>query len=312
MNFVDLYYFLATAEEMNFTKTAEKLFITQQSLSSRIAKLEKEYNTMLFDRTPPLSLTPAGICLFKHAKFILSQKQLLDTEMQNVLNEKNSILTVGIQNDRGTVFVPHVLTNFRKSYPNVHLNFFEDTSSKVLDSLYNGKADCIIGFPSEADGVTSITLFRETFYVMIPLNILEKYYSPEEQAQMLRAESLPISIFCRCPLLAYTQSTWLKDIFIENCNNLHMLPNIVMDTSNVMSRSSMCFAGLGIMFIAGSFLNKNTRFINSNQLKLVHCFTINDENFSRDISISFLKRHQNKCVKEFVKIAKQTASDLFS
>lgn len=82
MNFMDLQVFLITAQEMNFTKAASRLFITQQSLSHRIAKLEKEYDTPLFERSQPLTLTPAGKCLSHHAKLILEQKQLLDSEIE--------------------------------------------------------------------------------------------------------------------------------------------------------------------------------------------------------------------------------------
>lgn len=54
MNFLNLRYFIVTAEEMNFTKAAKRLFISQQSLSNHIAKLEDHFGVRLFDRNTPL------------------------------------------------------------------------------------------------------------------------------------------------------------------------------------------------------------------------------------------------------------------
>ena len=54
MNFLTLYYFLVVCDEMNITKAAEKLYISQQSLSNHIQTLEKFVGTPLFPRTPSL------------------------------------------------------------------------------------------------------------------------------------------------------------------------------------------------------------------------------------------------------------------
>lgn len=130
---------------------------------------------------------------------------------------------------------------------------------------------------------------------------------------MLRSDSLPISLFCRCPFLAYSQSTWLKDIFVENCLKQDLQPNIVMITSNYMSRSAMCLSGLGIMFIATSFLNEE---INKNGSKYkeqhnAYSFVINDENFSKEIAISYLKQHHpSSANKNFIQIAEETLKSI--
>ena len=63
INFLNLEYFLVAAEELNFTRAAKKLYISQQSLSSHISNLEKEFDVVLFNRTSPLTLTYAGRAL---------------------------------------------------------------------------------------------------------------------------------------------------------------------------------------------------------------------------------------------------------
>ena len=56
INFLNLEYFLVAAEELNFTKAAKKLFISQQSLSNHISNMEKEFDVILFNRTTPADL----------------------------------------------------------------------------------------------------------------------------------------------------------------------------------------------------------------------------------------------------------------
>lgn len=65
MNFLHLKYFLLVAEELNITRAAERLYISQQSLSNHISNMEKELDVKLFTRSPKLSLTYAGICWWR-------------------------------------------------------------------------------------------------------------------------------------------------------------------------------------------------------------------------------------------------------
>ena len=69
INFLNLEYFLVAAEELNFTKAAKKLFISQQSLSNHISNMEKEFDVILFNRTTPLTLTYAGQALKAKARW---------------------------------------------------------------------------------------------------------------------------------------------------------------------------------------------------------------------------------------------------
>lgn len=72
MNFLNLQYFLVAAEELNFTRAATRLYITQQSLSAHISKLEEHFGTPLFIRGVRLGLTPAGETLQRRAAELLS------------------------------------------------------------------------------------------------------------------------------------------------------------------------------------------------------------------------------------------------
>ena len=84
INFLNLEYFLAAAEELNFTKAARRLFISQQSLSNHILNMEKEFDVVLFNRTSPLTLTYAGQALKKRARQLLALKDETYRELADI------------------------------------------------------------------------------------------------------------------------------------------------------------------------------------------------------------------------------------
>lgn len=77
MNLRSIEYFLAVAEEMNVTRTAENFNISQQALSGHIKRLEEEYNVTLFQRRPSFKLTDAGKQLVFYGKQIMEAEASL-------------------------------------------------------------------------------------------------------------------------------------------------------------------------------------------------------------------------------------------
>ena len=75
MNHIGLYYFTVAAEELNITRAAAKLFISQQSLSEHIRKLEKQYDAVFFTRGSRLALTSQGERMLAYAREVLEADQ---------------------------------------------------------------------------------------------------------------------------------------------------------------------------------------------------------------------------------------------
>ena len=92
MDLISLYYFQELSKDLNMTKTAERLYISQQTLSNHIQRLEQYYGTKLFYRKPSLSLTCAG-------EFVLSFAQVVGKEERNL----KDILSDVEHQERGTL-----------------------------------------------------------------------------------------------------------------------------------------------------------------------------------------------------------------
>ena len=93
MNFRNLQYFLRAAEEKNITRAAQKLYISQQSLSGHIAKLEEELGVSLFERGGELKLTYAGERLYLLAQRICSLEQEILRETGEISDRRRGVFS---------------------------------------------------------------------------------------------------------------------------------------------------------------------------------------------------------------------------
>jgi len=109
MNITSLYYFLELAKNPHMTNTAEKLHISQQTLSNHIRRLEEYYGTLLFHRKPSLSLTYAGEVLYKFAQEVIQKEQNIKGVISDIeLNEKG-LIRIGASIARGMKCLPKII-----------------------------------------------------------------------------------------------------------------------------------------------------------------------------------------------------------
>lgn len=310
MNFTNLEYFLLLAEELNFTKTAKKLYISQQSLSVHIAKLEKYFNIKLFDRNNPITLTPAGKCLYIRAKEIFDIKGTLETEINNIKNNIVDEITIGATISRGSLILPFIIKKFQEEYPSIKINIFQESSSKKLEeALYKGKVDIIIGFtPNDIEAITSIFFCKEEFVIVIPKKILKKYfYNEEEKIVESLKKNLDFNLLKECPFIKMDSKTYAGKIFDDIFREIKVKPNIYIKISNIETMLSLCEEGLGIIIIPKIFINnplKEENRVNFEEKNYYFSIQIPNNNFT--ISLSYLKKKKlSFSGKEFIRLAKE-------
>lgn len=95
-----------SVEEMNFTKAAERLFISQQALSSHIGRLEEEYGVQLFQRRPTLQLTQEGKEMLFYSKQILDDEAKMRTAFSHISAHCRGTLKIGLSRLRSAAFLP--------------------------------------------------------------------------------------------------------------------------------------------------------------------------------------------------------------
>ena len=106
MDTVSLIYFSEAAKDLNFTKTAQRLFISQQTLSNHIARLEEAYQVKLFERKPRLMLTSAGETLLSFARDYKTSEENLKAQLTDISQRESAQLRIGCTPHRTSIVMP--------------------------------------------------------------------------------------------------------------------------------------------------------------------------------------------------------------
>lgn len=161
---MDLYqirYFLAIVETGGFTKAAERLFVSQPSLSTGIKKLEQEFGVILFERGGRRAvLTPAGKFFLEKAKTILNEYQATLRELKGFHNQPTlrlgTLRTIRINSLSG------LIRDFQAQHPNLLIELIDGTIEDLRNWLDEGEIDLAITvLDGREDPKTSTVLFQQ-------------------------------------------------------------------------------------------------------------------------------------------------------
>ncbi|HKK12774.1 MAG TPA: LysR substrate-binding domain-containing protein [Flavobacteriaceae bacterium] len=172
MTITQLHYVLAIAEHKNFTKAAEKCFVTQPTLSTQIQKLEEELNILIFDRSKkPIELTDVGRKIVHQAKNIVNESD----RIQDIVDQQKGFIggefKMGIIPTVMPTLLPMFLKTFIKKYPKVKLKIEELTTEEIITNINEGHLDAaILSTPLENENIKERVVFYEPFVGYIPPN----------------------------------------------------------------------------------------------------------------------------------------------
>ncbi len=170
MTITQLKYVLAVAEHQNFTKAAEKTFVTQPTLSMQIQKLEEELAILIFDRSKkPIELTSVGKKIVSQAKSIVNEAN----RMQDVVDQEKGFVggefRIGIIPTVMPTLLPMFLKTFSTRYPKVQLKIEELSTEEIIHKMLDGHLDAAIAAtPLYNEKIKERVLYYEPFVGYIP------------------------------------------------------------------------------------------------------------------------------------------------
>lgn len=185
MTITQLRYVLAVAESQNFTRAAEKVFVTQPTLSMQIQKLEEELDVRIFDREQkPIALTEVGKRIVEQARNIVNESE----RIQDIVDQQKGFVggefTIGVIPTVMSTLLPMFLNTFIKKYPKVHLKIQEISTESLVEKLEEGHIDVgIAATPLHNEKLNERVLYYEPFEAYVPENHrLHKYdkITPED------------------------------------------------------------------------------------------------------------------------------------
>ena len=256
MNFQHLKYFLMVAEELNITRAAERLYISQQSLSNHISNLERELDVKLFTRSPKLSLTYAGDLLVSTATQILDLYSQYLAKVGDINRQYLGVLRVGISHTCGLALLPDILPQFRKEFPLVEFSLFEGNSTQLEDELSHGRTDLIICFqPIIMEGVTAVPLTEQRLMMVVPRGFTDQLFGGQAEAvRQQYAQGADISAFQQLPFVLIKRGNRTRNIVDQYFSRYYFKPKLILETENTVTTLAMAQAGIGITICPELFL----------------------------------------------------------
>jgi len=181
-----LKYILTIAQEGNLTTAAQKLYISQPSLSSMLAHVEEELGVKLFDRSvSPLVLTYAGEQYINSAEKILSIINDLKHNLDRISDSMAGRLNIGCSSHFSSTLIPYIVPAFTNLYSDVQINLTEGERIELEQKLMSGNLDLIFTTygSSENKNIEYIPLYKEEFVLITPFNYIPKHYSRSNTRQ---------------------------------------------------------------------------------------------------------------------------------
>ena len=292
-----LRYFVAVAEELNFTRAAERLGISQPPLSAQIRQLEKELGSqLLYRRARGVELTSAGKLLLEEARVILKQVDATKNSVRRRARGETGRLMLGSAG--GTFFhpvVPEIIREYGKQYPDIILTPQASNTFLLLARLRAGHLDIAFIRPpvSDCSGLLVESLVDEESVVVLP-----------KGHKLAGLVSVPLAALAKERFVMYPRALnpGNYDAIITACGNAGFSPVLGQEAPQIVSAIPLVAAGLGIAIVPLS-----TSRILSGEVSYV---AIQGDPIRAEICLARRSQERSRAVQNFVLIARRAASGL--
>lgn len=238
MNIRDLEYFKCLYEIKSFTKTAEKLFISQPSVTLAVNRLEKELGTKLVIRNhsnKEVKFTQSGEILKKRIDNILHEISEVKIEIEKIESKK---IKLGISPTIGAYFFPKFIPELMEKKLIEHIEFVQAGSIKIKELLLEGKIDiALVGSLKELndENIDSSLLTKEKFVMCI-----------SEKNKLLEDEILDFSALIKEKFIVLGDGYVHSSVFDTLLNKDKIKPAEIYYTNEVQTAKSLIAANLGV------------------------------------------------------------------
>lgn len=238
-----LHYFVAVAEELNFHKASDRVFISQPTLSHQIAQLEDILGVKLLIRDKRhVKLTTAGKLLHEKSLLILETVELSIAQVRDLAIEKP--LKIGVPCYHSFDIVSNILKIFASKYPHLLVEIQEMTAIEMNNALHHRKLDLgFLALPFPPPGKEHLNVKRITKEEY--LFCLSKQHA-NCGLSALNAEALKDTKFIFLPREVHPT---FHDYFIEKLQSIGVEPNIVAEVTSAQAQLSLVAAEIGVCLV---------------------------------------------------------------
>lgn len=245
MELRQLEYFVAVAEEANFTRAAARVHISQSGVSAQVRRLERELGATLIDRSGrTATLTAAGQAALGHARAVLGAAQAVRQAVDEVSGVLRGRLDVGMVS--GCTITPlfDALATFSSAHPGIEISLIEDSSDRLSEQVRNGHIDiALIGAAGQTPvGLQAFTIVSERLVAAVPAG------HPLTE----RGDSCTLAQVITHPLVCMPSGTGVRAVLDAACARSALEPEIALVASAPDAVADLAQRGLGVAILSES------------------------------------------------------------
>jgi DNA-binding transcriptional LysR family regulator len=244
INLPELKVFVAAAEELNFSRAAERLHLSQSAVSQNIQSIERNYGVELFVRHGrSVQLSEAGLTLLPLAREVLNATRLLEDTLLNAKDGVAGELSIGCATTSGRYFIPNLLARFQQDCPNVRTRVSLMSRQAVLNGLMEQTLQLgVIGRCADHRELECQPVFEDRVILIVPPG------HPWTQLEKIQPEAV-----LEEPFISREHNSGTYEVLFDNLRRHGLEPdnmNVVMELGDAEAVQMAVERGVGITFIS--------------------------------------------------------------
>ena len=249
MDLRQLEYFVAVAEEANFTKAAERVHITQSGVSAQIRQFERELGADLFDRSSRIvRLTDAGAAALPHARSALAAAAAVQTAVDQVKGLVRGHLRLGMVTGCTVTPLFEALAAFHQAHPRIEITLSEGNSDVLVEGVRAGRIDiALVGAAGETPADLAYrTVVSEGLAALVP-----------EDHVLAAQEKVTLRRLCAYPLVCLPVGTGIRSVLDQACAAAGVRANVALQATAPGAVIDLAARGLGVAVLSASMAEES-------------------------------------------------------
>ena len=240
MELHQLRYFCAVAKAASFTRAAERLGISQPSLSQQIGRLEKKIGTPLFVRMGrAVRLTPYGDALLPRAQQILKEISEAESSLSNLREGTRGVLRIGVIPTIMPYLIAPRIQEFCRKFPDLEVQLSERITTRLVEDVQAGQLDlAVLSLPIANPDLVCSELFREPLFLAVG-----------KSHPMAKKKIVSLKELASERMLLLREGHCFRDNVMTACTRANTQVQSVFETDQMSSIFPLVASGFGITLV---------------------------------------------------------------
>jgi len=244
MELRQLEYFVAVAEEANFTRAAERIHVAQPAVSAQIQRLERELGQPLLDRSRrTVRLTAAGEAALPYARAALAAVADIHVAVEELTQLVRGTVAIGTVTSH-SVDIPSLLADFHADHPEVEITLSTDSSDTLIETVRTGRLDAAIvsvGPGERPDGLDVEVVTDEAIAAAV-----------SRTDELASRKTIRLTDLADRQLIALPIGAGIRHQFDAACAKAGVSPRVAFEASTPLALADLAERGLGVAIVPTS------------------------------------------------------------